>query len=282
MRVKPDPQRHHGIPESTQPSRGLIRSTIWSVIQRARSDEVGLAAEARMQLGTYYYNSICRVFRHLTQSRPDSNDLAVELCHEFLSIKVLADGCPLLRNKEKLEKMKSEEDAAVARRSFRNYLNVALRHFLIDRLKDKQFQHASLDGDQAIDSHWVFDGGSTSSSADQDVDELIRTALEEERLHQAIQRLDEHDRRLVEVKLRGETWEDYAARTGGSAVQIRKRWSRHVRRNLRVRLKDLIREESPEPRDVNEGLRECLQWADRQGQLLELLDAASTTKGTHS
>jgi hypothetical protein len=118
-----------------------------------------------------------------------------------------------------------------------------------------------------------------SSAVDQDVDQLVRTAMAEELLEQATQRLEERDRRLVDVKLSGESWEKYAIRTGGSVEAIRQRWSRDVIPCLRMRIEDLIKEELPDRLDRDEELRECLRLADRKGQLLELLERTGSRKG---
>src|SRR3954471_19409930 len=102
MKRKTDPQHHDEMPDSRPHARGLIRSTIWSIIKRARSSEEDVAVAARRELGTYYYNSLRRVFRSLTPEQAGRDDRAVDLTHAFLVEKVWSDESPLLRNVQKL------------------------------------------------------------------------------------------------------------------------------------------------------------------------------------
>jgi hypothetical protein len=272
MQAKPDPQRHQWLHENRPYGRGLIVTTLWSVIKRTRSSEEKIAAAARRELGAYYYDSIRRVFRTLLREPIGrGDDAAMELTHRFLDEKVWSEDCPLLRNVAKLDKMKAEEDAGTARRAFRAYLQRALRNFLIS---SRDSRHASLDAAGPGE-----DGRAANLPenlpADQDLDELVRTAWAEELLNQAVQRLEERDRRLVAVKLSGESWEAYARREGKSADAVRNCWVRRVIPMLRIRIDDLLDEEHAETLDRDAELRECLRLADRKGQLLELLTRAA-------
>ena len=228
------------------------------------------------ELGMYYYNSIRRVFRILTHEPPNRDDRAVDLTHAFLVEKIWSEDSPLLRNGEKLNKMRAEEDAGEARRAFRAYLQKALYNFLCTRSKD--FRHAPLDMDLPEEGE-LAENPRKSLAADQNVDELMRTAMADELLSEAVQRLEERDRRLVEVRLSGESWEEYARREGKSPAAVRQCWVRLIPK-LRICLEGLLEAECPEKLERDEELRECLRLADRKGQLLELLNRNSPRAST--